>query len=94
MIIIGCDLHTRYQVVVVLDTKTGEVRTRRLEHENGEAGRFYAGIARGARVGIEATLPALGFERLLAECGHELWVGEAAKIRASVADSRRFPPDC
>ena len=82
MNIIGCDLHSRYQVVAWLHGATGEVVTRRLEHENGEAARFYAGIARGARVGIEATLPALWFERLLAECGHELWVGEAAKIRA------------
>jgi len=34
-------------------------------------------------VGIEATFPALWFERLLAELGHELWVGDAARIRAS-----------
>jgi transposase len=33
-------------------------------------------------VGIEATFPAHWFERLLAECGHELWVGDAARIRA------------
>jgi transposase len=34
-------------------------------------------------VGVEATFPALWFERLLAGCGHELWVGDAARIRAS-----------
>jgi transposase len=55
-----------------------------LEHENGEAKRFYEGLKERARVGIEATIPALWFERMLAECGHELWVGDAAKIRASV----------
>jgi transposase len=33
-------------------------------------------------VGIESTFPALWFERLLAECGHEQWVGDAAEIRA------------
>ena len=33
-------------------------------------------------MGIEATLPALWFERLLGECGHELWVGDAAEIWA------------
>ncbi len=83
MTIIGCDLHTRYQVVAWIDEETGEIRTRRLEHENGEARAFYAGWPRGARVGIEATFPALWFERLVGECGHELWVGDAARIRAS-----------
>jgi|GEM_PF-1670000 hypothetical protein len=28
MTIIGCDLHTRYQVVAWIDEETGEVRTR------------------------------------------------------------------
>ena len=83
MTIMGCDLHTRYQVVAWVDEETGEVQTRRLQHENGEAQAFYTGLGRGARVGIEATFPALWFERLLAECGHELWVGDAARIRAS-----------
>ena len=40
MTIIGCDLHTRYQVVAWIDEETGEIRSRRLEHENGEARRF------------------------------------------------------
>jgi transposase len=35
-------------------------------------------------VGIEATFPAHWFERWLADCGHELWMGDAARIRASV----------
>ena len=67
MTIIGCDLHTRYQVVAWMDEETGEIRTRRLEHENGEARAFYSSLPRGARVGIEATVPALWFERMLAE---------------------------
>ena len=82
MTIIGCDLHTRYQVVAWVDEETGKIRTRRLEHENGEARAFYAGLPRGGAVGIEATIPALWFERMLAELGHELWVGHAAEIRA------------
>ena len=55
MLIIGCDLHTRYQEVAMLDTGTGEVVTRRLEHEKGEARAFYASLTERARVGIEAT---------------------------------------
>jgi len=80
---IGCDLHTRYQVVAWVEGETGEIGTRRLEHENGEAQNFYAHWPQGTVVGIEATFPALWFERLLSECGHELWVGDAARIRAS-----------
>lgn len=83
MDIIGCDLHTRYQVVAWVDLETGEIRTRRLEHESEEVRAFYAQWPRGTVVGVEATFPALRFERLLAECGHELWVGDAARIRAS-----------
>ena len=89
MTIIGCDLHTRYQVVAWVDEETGEIRTRRLEHENGEARAFYGSLPRGARIGIEATFPAQWFERLLAECGHELWVGDAAQIRAQVVRQQK-----
>src|SRR5229473_1436530 len=82
MLIIGCDLHTRYQEIALLDTATGEVVTRRLEHENGEARAFYARLPEGARVGIEATGCTQWFERMLAEMGHQLWVGDPAEIRA------------
>ena len=37
MIIIGCDFHTRFQQIAMLDPTTGEITERRLEHENGEA---------------------------------------------------------
>jgi hypothetical protein len=43
MKIVGCDLHTRYQQIAMLDTETGELIERRLEHANGEARAFYAG---------------------------------------------------
>src|SRR5579862_7430686 len=80
---IGSDVHTRYQVVAWIEEGTGEIQVRRLEHEGGEVGKFYAQFPRGTVVGIEATFPALWFERLLGELGHELWVGDAARIRAS-----------
>jgi len=41
MLIIGCDFHSRSQQIARLDTETGELIEKRLEHENGEAKRFY-----------------------------------------------------
>ena len=82
MFIIGCDLHTRYQQIAMLDTTTGEVVTRRLEHQNGDARAFYTGLQGRVRVGIEATGYTQWLERMLKELGHELWFGDAARIRA------------
>ena len=82
MIIVGCDFHTRFQQVAMFDPSTGEVVERRLEHETGEARRFYASLSEPARVGIEATVNAPWFEKVLREYHHELWVGDAAEIRA------------
>ena len=82
MIIIGCDLHSRLQQIAMLDTETGEVVEKRLEHESGEAKRFYEGLKEPALVGIETTGSTRWFAEMLAELGHELVVGEAGKIRA------------
>jgi transposase len=54
-----------------------------LDHESGEAEVFYRSLQKPVRVGIEATGPIHWFERLLTELGHELWIGDSAKIRAS-----------
>jgi hypothetical protein len=32
--IIGCDFHTRYQQIAMLDEGTGELMERRLDHES------------------------------------------------------------
>jgi hypothetical protein len=81
MMIIGCDFHTRYQQIAMMDEATGELIERRLNHESGEAHAFYRDLRGPVRVGIEATGPIRWFERLLAELGHELWIGDSAKIR-------------
>jgi len=82
MIIIGCDFHARSQQIVMVDTETGEVVEKNLEHDNGEAKKFYAELQEPALVGIESTSYTRWFAEMLAELGHELWVGDAAKIRA------------
>ncbi|MGD1103751.1 MAG: IS110 family transposase, partial [Terriglobia bacterium] len=89
---IGCDVHTRNQVVAWIEEETGEIRKRRLEHEGKEVKEFYAQFPRGTVVGIEATFPAYWFERLMGELGHELWVGDAARIRASEVRYQKTDP--
>src|SRR5882757_6293059 len=89
MMIIGCDLHTRYQQIAMVDTETGEMLECRLEHANGEARAFYAALQGPVRVGVEATGYTHWFEALLAELGHELWMGDAAKIRAAVVRKQK-----
>jgi hypothetical protein len=69
MLIIGCDFHSRFQQIAMLDTETGELIERRLEHGNGEAKKFYAQLEKPVRV---ATGYAHWFEQMLAKLGHEL----------------------
>jgi transposase len=89
MLIIGCDFHTRFQQIAMVDTTTGEIIERRLEHANGEARAFYAALPGPARVGMEATLNAQWFERMLHEHDHELWIGDAAQIRAAMVRKQK-----
>jgi len=89
MFIIGCDFHSRFQQIAMLDPTTGEVIERRLEHENGEAKDFYATLPSPARVGMEATCDAPWFEKVLLEHHHELWIGDAAEIRAAMVRKQK-----
>jgi len=89
MIIIGCDFHTRFQKLATVDAEIGEITKRRLEHGNGEALAFYATLRGPAHVGTEATVNAQWFERLLQEYHHELWVGDAAQIRAAAVRKQK-----
>ena len=89
MIIIGCDFHSRFQQIAMLDTATGEITERRLEHENGEARAFYGALVSPVRVGMEATGYARWFQRMLTEQKHELWIGDAAEIRAKMVRKQK-----
>jgi transposase len=84
MKIIGCDFHPSYQQIAMWDKETGEVTEKALPHERKEEVRaFYAALEGPVRVGMEASGQSQWFERLLAELGHEVWIGDAAKIRGS-----------
>ncbi|MGB9405705.1 MAG: IS110 family transposase [Candidatus Acidiferrales bacterium] len=84
MLIIGVDYHPSDQYIAFVYTQTGECGERRLNHKEGEAERFYRELAArevSVRVGMEATGYSRWFERLLAELGIEVWIGDAAEIK-------------
>ena len=84
MIIIGADYHPGFQQIAFVDTETGDCGEQRLQRRE-EAERFYRDLAAQGtkvRVGMEASGHWRWFERLLAELGIELWLGDAAVIRA------------
>ncbi len=85
MMIIGVDYHPDFQQIAFFHEETGECGEPRLNHSDGEAERFYRDLkSRGVstRVGLEATGYSRWFERLLAELGIEVWIGNAAEIKA------------
>lgn len=77
----GVDFHSRQQKVVYCDTATGEVRRQELKHQSDEVRQFYAQLPKPVIVGLEATGSSQWFEKLLAELGHEVWIGNATEIR-------------
>ena len=87
---IGCDFHPSFQCIAMLDTETGEYVQRKLDHRSGEAVRFYEGL-KGRRVviGMEACGNSGWFEQMAAEMGHELWLGNAGKIRSLVVRKQK-----
>ena len=83
MILIGCDYHPSWQQVCWVDTETGETEECKLAHTPGEVEKFYRRFAAPARIGMESTGNCQWFVELVTGLGHEVWIGDAAKIRAS-----------
>ena len=88
MLIIGCDFHPGFQQVAIFDNRTGAIQKRRLPHRE-EAEQFYRSLSGPVRVGMEACGHYPWFERLLEELGFELWLGDAAEVRASVVRKQK-----
>jgi len=59
MRIIGCDLHARQQTVAMLDTDSGELVEKTLEHDGEELRKFYSQLPHPVLVGI-ADFPLRG----------------------------------
>jgi len=97
MLIIGCDYRPSVQQIAFVDSETGECGERRLLHKDGEAERFYRELKQqgvSVRVGIEAAGHARWFERLLAELGFELWIGDPARIKATRVRKQKTDRAC
>jgi transposase len=83
MLIIGCDYHPSGQQVFGIDTESGEVVADRwIAHTGNELDEFYRALPAGTVVGVESSGNMLWFERRLEQYGHQLRLGDAAKIRA------------
>jgi hypothetical protein len=82
MMIIGCDFHPSWQQVSWLD-ETGDCGERKLVHASGDAKVFYQQLALPVLIGMEATGNSKWFVELVEDMGHEIWIGDAAQIRAS-----------
>ena len=83
MMIIGCDFHPSWQQVAWLDSETGEIGEQKLGHVSGEAKMFYQRLVVPVLIGMEATGNSQWFIELVEDLGHEIWIGDAAQIRAS-----------
>src|SRR5947209_3477222 len=93
MMIIGVDYHPSFQTMAFLMEETGECGEQELNHSDGQAEKFYRDLKqRGicVRVGLEATGYSRWFERLLAELGFEVWMGDPAEIKAKRVKKQKF----
>jgi transposase len=83
MMLIGCDFHPSWQQVSWMDAATGETEDRKIVHAPGEAEKFYRQFPAPALIGMESTGNCQWFVDLVTAIGHQVWIGDAAKIRAS-----------
>ena len=89
MKIIGCDLHPRQQTIAMLDSDTGELEEKTLEHQGETVREFYSGLSGSILVGIEATGSMQWFLELMEELGIECRVGHPQKIHRAETRKRK-----
>src|SRR5215813_2951757 len=93
MMLIGVDYHPSFQTIAFFVEETGECGELELNHSDGQAEKFYRDLKQQGirvRVGMEATGYSRWFERLLAELGFELWIGDPAEIKTKRVKKQKF----
>ena len=89
MRIIGVDLHARQQTIAMLDSDTGELEEKTLEHEGDTVREFYSALPGPILVGIEAT----GSMQWFLELMEELWIHQGLSLAISNCDGNRPADD-
>ncbi len=85
----NCDFHSGFQQVAIFTIRPERWRKRSCFIPPSPE--FYRGLQGEVLVGTESGCPSQWFRRLLEECGHQLWIGDAARIRA--AETRQQKTD-
>jgi transposase len=90
MITAGLDIGDRYSYLCLIDTESGEVVEEGRLRTNPEAfRRRFASEQPPMRIAIEAGTHSPWVSRLLEECGHEVLVANARKLRLIYANKRK-----
>ena len=89
MRIIGVDLHIRQQTIAMLDTETGELVEKTLEHDGDEVRKFYSALTGPVQVGLEASGSMHWFLELMEELGIDCRVGHPSEIRKAEARKQK-----
>jgi transposase len=85
----GLDLGDRYSYLCLIDSQSGEVIEEGRLRTTSEAFRRRFASERPLRIAIEAGTHSPWVSRLLEECGHEVLVANARKLRLIYANKRK-----
>jgi transposase len=87
--IVGVDLGDRYSYLCFVDTQSGEVLEESRVPTTPEAFKRRFGSERSLRIAIEVGTHSPWVSRILEECGHEVLVANARKVRLIYGDKRK-----
>ncbi len=85
----GLDLGDRYSYLCLIDSQSGEVIEEGRLRTTPESFRRRFASERSLRIAIEAGTHSPWVSRLLEECGHEVLVANARKLRLIYANRRK-----
>ncbi|MEJ7816919.1 MAG: transposase [Rubrobacter sp.] len=85
----GLDLGDRYSYLCLIDSQSGEVIEEGRLRTTPESFRRRFDSERSLRIAIEAGTHSPWVSRLLEECGHEVLVANARKLRLIYANRRK-----